>query len=66
MDKGINSVIAGIGVALPPKIISNYDLEKLVETSDHWIVSRTGIKQRRVLKMGDRMRIYPKRLLGKR
>ncbi|HHX87223.1 MAG TPA: ketoacyl-ACP synthase III [Firmicutes bacterium] len=34
---------------MPPKVITNFDLEKMVDTSDHWIVTRTGIKQRRIL-----------------
>lgn len=40
--------IIGTGVYLPKKILSNADLEKLVETSDEWIVSRTGMKERRI------------------
>ena len=52
MDRTTRSMIAGIGVAVPRKIITNYDLEKIVDTSDHWIVTRTGIKQRRVLEKG--------------
>ena len=40
--------IVGIGHALPEKIITNRDLEKMIKTSDEWIVSRTGIKERRV------------------
>ena len=39
--------ILGTGAALPEKVITNQDLEKLVETSDQWIVERTGIKERR-------------------
>lgn len=39
--------ILGTGTALPEKIITNHDLEKLVETSDQWIVDRTGIRERR-------------------
>jgi 3-oxoacyl-[acyl-carrier-protein] synthase III len=39
--------ILGTGTALPEKIITNHDLEKLVETSDRWITERTGIKERR-------------------
>jgi 3-oxoacyl-[acyl-carrier-protein] synthase III len=39
--------ILGTGVALPEKVITNQDLEKLVETSDAWIRSRTGIQERR-------------------
>jgi 3-oxoacyl-[acyl-carrier-protein] synthase-3 len=37
----------GTGTALPDKIITNHDLEKIVETSDRWITERTGIKERR-------------------
>jgi len=45
-----NSVgILGIGSSLPNKVISNFDLEKMVDTSDEWIVKRTGISERRVL-----------------
>ena len=39
--------ILGTGTALPDKVITNHDLEKLVETSDQWITERTGIKERR-------------------
>ncbi|HUX10101.1 MAG TPA: beta-ketoacyl-ACP synthase III [Terriglobia bacterium] len=39
--------ILGTGSALPEKVITNSDLEKLVETSDQWITERTGIKERR-------------------
>jgi 3-oxoacyl-[acyl-carrier-protein] synthase-3 len=39
--------ILGTGSALPDKVITNYDLEKMVETSDQWITERTGIKERR-------------------
>ncbi len=38
--------IAGTGSYLPPNILTNTDLEKLVDTTDEWIFSRTGIKQR--------------------
>jgi 3-oxoacyl-[acyl-carrier-protein] synthase-3 len=40
--------IIGTGSYLPAKILTNLDLEKMVETSDEWIVSRTGIKERRI------------------
>src|ERR1039457_2703561 len=40
------SRIAGTGSYLPEKILTNADLEKLVDTSDEWIRSRTGIHQR--------------------
>ncbi|OPZ79339.1 MAG: 3-oxoacyl-(acyl-carrier-protein) synthase 3 [Alphaproteobacteria bacterium ADurb.Bin438] len=40
------SEIIGVGSYLPERIVTNFDLEKEVETSDEWIVERTGIKQR--------------------
>jgi len=46
------SVILGTGSELPAKVITNQDLERMVETSDEWITVRTGIKQRRVLEEG--------------
>ena len=44
----IYSKIAGTGSYLPEKILSNHDLELMVETSDQWITERTGIKQRHI------------------
>ena len=41
-------VIAGTGSATPPRVLSNKDLEGMVDTSDEWIVSRTGIRERRI------------------
>lgn len=40
--------ILGLGHALPEKVLTNADLEKMVETSDDWITTRTGIKERRI------------------
>jgi 3-oxoacyl-[acyl-carrier-protein] synthase-3 len=45
--------IAGIGKALPARRLTNADLEKMVETSDEWIVDRTGIKERRIAGEGE-------------
>ena len=42
----IYSRIAGTGSYLPEKVMTNHDLEKLVDTSDQWIRERTGIEQR--------------------
>ncbi len=47
------AVIAGIGAATPEKILSNADLEKIVETDDEWITQRTGIKERRIAGEGE-------------
>lgn len=44
----MNIQIRALGHALPTRVISNSDLEKMVDTSDEWIVERTGIKERRV------------------
>jgi 3-oxoacyl-[acyl-carrier-protein] synthase-3 len=41
--------IAGVGSAVPDKVLTNFDLEKMVDTSDEWIVQRTGIRERRVV-----------------
>jgi 3-oxoacyl-[acyl-carrier-protein] synthase III len=46
------SVILGTGSDLPRKVITNRDLENLVDTSDEWITVRTGIKERRILEEG--------------
>ena len=46
------SVVLGTGSELPTKVVTNEDLEKMVDTSDEWITVRTGIKQRRVLEEG--------------
>ncbi|MDW8160681.1 MAG: beta-ketoacyl-ACP synthase III [Anaerolineales bacterium] len=40
--------ITGWGMATPKKVLSNFELEKIVETSNEWIVSRTGIQERRI------------------
>ncbi|WP_413556992.1 beta-ketoacyl-ACP synthase III [Bdellovibrio sp. HCB209] len=47
------SRVAGIGSYLPEKILSNFDLEKMVETSDQWIVERTGIERRHIAAEGE-------------
>ncbi|HEX7654358.1 MAG TPA: beta-ketoacyl-ACP synthase III [Verrucomicrobiae bacterium] len=40
--------ITGVGSYVPEKVLTNADLEKMVETTDEWITSRTGIKERRI------------------
>ena len=49
MDK-INAAITAVGGYVPETVLSNADLEKLVDTSDEWIRTRTGIEERRILK----------------
>ena len=49
----IYSKIAGTGSYLPKKILSNKDLEKMVDTTDEWIFSRTGIRERHIAAKGE-------------
>ncbi len=46
------ATITGIGHYVPEKVLSNLDLEKMVDTNDEWIRSRTGIRERRILENG--------------
>ncbi len=50
--KKITAAITGVQGYVPDTIMSNEDLAKIVDTSDEWITSRTGIKERRILKEG--------------
>jgi 3-oxoacyl-[acyl-carrier-protein] synthase-3 len=50
--------IAGTGHAVPDRILSNNDLEKIVDTSDEWITTRTGIKERRIVSRGEKTSDY--------
>ena len=50
--KNIHASITAVGSYLPKKILNNRDLEKIVDTTDEWIFSRTGIKERRILDKG--------------
>ncbi len=49
----IRSVVRGFGAALPKRVMPNRELEDIVETSDEWIVQRTGIRQRYVAGEGE-------------
>ncbi|QJR22642.1 3-oxoacyl-[acyl-carrier-protein] synthase, KASIII [Brevinematales bacterium NS] len=42
------AIIKGMGMYVPEKVLTNHDLEKMVETNDEWITTRTGIKERRI------------------
>ena len=52
MDNKVGVKILSTGSFVPKKVLTNFDLEKMVETSDEWISTRTGIKERRVLDEG--------------
>ncbi|HKE99670.1 MAG TPA: beta-ketoacyl-ACP synthase III [Actinomycetes bacterium] len=45
--------IVGLGVAVPPYVLTNADLERIVDTDDQWITERTGIKERRIAGKGE-------------
>jgi len=48
--KQLNAVITGIAASVPDYILTNEELSRMVDTSDEWIMSRVGIKERRILK----------------
>ena len=48
-----NAVVTGYGFYAPARVVTNFDLEKFVDTSDEWITSRTGIKERRFAAEGE-------------
>jgi 3-oxoacyl-[acyl-carrier-protein] synthase-3 len=45
----MNAAITGVAGFVPERVLSNFDLEKMVDTTDEWIRTRTGIKERRIL-----------------
>ena len=49
---GRRAKISALGTYVPPDVITNHDLEQMVETNDQWIVERTGIRERHVLSKG--------------
>ncbi len=52
MGKRIAASITGVAGYVPPRVMTNADLEKMVETNDEWIRTRTGIRQRHVVEKG--------------
>jgi len=60
MSKGAKpfSRIAGLGIGIPDTVLTNADLERMVDTNDEWITTRTGIKERRISKPGERTSDY--------
>ena len=43
-----SAIVTGTGMSVPDRVMTNHDLEKIVETSDDWIRTRTGIRERRI------------------
>lgn len=52
MNKLVRAKISALGTYVPPRVMNNSDFEKIVETSDEWIVSRTGIRERHIVDVG--------------
>jgi 3-oxoacyl-[acyl-carrier-protein] synthase III len=52
MPRRIAAKIAGVAGYVPPRVLTNADLEKMVDTNDEWILSRTGIRERHVVDKG--------------
>jgi 3-oxoacyl-[acyl-carrier-protein] synthase-3 len=50
-----NAIISGTGSSVPSRVVTNADLEKIVDTSDEWILTRTGIKERRIAEKGEHL-----------
>jgi 3-oxoacyl-[acyl-carrier-protein] synthase-3 len=48
----VGSVIAGTGIAVPDQVVTNDDLARIMDTSDEWIASRTGVRRRRFVEPG--------------
>ncbi|TNC20877.1 beta-ketoacyl-ACP synthase III [Amycolatopsis alkalitolerans] len=48
MQKGHSAVLAGLGAWLPPRVVDNHELSERLDTSDEWIRTRTGIRERRI------------------
>ena len=48
----VRAKISALGTFVPPRLLTNADLEKMVETSDEWITSRVGIRQRHIVEPG--------------
>ena len=49
----IRSVIRGVGACLPKRVMTNEDISKIVDTTDEWIVERTGIQSRHIAAEGE-------------
>jgi 3-oxoacyl-[acyl-carrier-protein] synthase-3 len=52
--------IAGLGIAVPDRVVTNADFEKSLDTSDQWIVERTGIRERRIAGPGESLAMLSK------
>lgn len=53
MSQAARAAVTGLGIALPERVMTNADYEKIVDTSDEWITQRTGIKERHIVGEGE-------------
>ena len=52
MSQRLRAKITALGTYVPPRVLTNHDFEKMVETSDEWILTRTGIRERHIVDKG--------------
>jgi len=52
LSKPLRAKISALGTYVPPRVLNNHDLEKMVDTSDQWIIERTGIRERHLVDKG--------------
>ena len=52
MSQPLRAKITALGTYVPPRVLTNHDFEKMVETSDEWILTRTGIRERHMVEKG--------------
>lgn len=52
LNRKFNAIVTAVGMYVPDKILDNKYFEKIVDTTDEWIISRTGIKERRIIENG--------------
>jgi len=53
MARPLRAAMKGLGAALPERVMTNAEFEAFLDTSDEWITTRTGIKQRRIVAPGE-------------
>ena len=57
-ESKLRAVITGTGSSLPARVLTNKELERMVDTSDEWITTRTGIKERRIAAEGEYLSLF--------
>ena len=59
MTKPIRAKISALGTYVPPRLLTNADLEKMVDTNNEWIMARVGIRERHIVEKGVATRTSP-------